>query len=475
MDRHNYKPFRFLVMFLLFFTFSGVFIVQPAEAKTGSKPKPEKTTVSLYTTDKTYKINLLNTKATDKISYSSADKSIVTVSKKGTVKIKGAGQTTVSVVIKRKNTTYKSSIKFKIQEPYIKFTKTPPAKLKTGEKKKLKVKAYGTDAKGYIFKSDNTDILKVSSKGYVTALAPGTATITIYTSDKIAECKTEITVLPINPVVDKLLEIAEDNTGKNYNDKYLCKTTEEAEAMIIDIYSDSKYPVILVEDLYILPQESYFLEKYPAMTLFNYDLCIKYNNGYAVKAYIEREISLFTDEFFIDCAIKTNNPSILNEEETETYNTVMDLANTLKGKTEEETVQNIHDFLVRSHAYPTAFQDNLALHRLADCIDSFYCVCDGYAKCFYFLCNAAGIEALLVHGDAYGSPGKKESHSWNKVKIDGEWYNIDVTWDDPYPDIPGSISYSFYCVTDETLKENHVWDNSGYPLASSEKLGKIYH
>lgn len=53
--------------------------------------------------------------------------------------------------------------------------------------------------------------------------------------------------------------------------------------------------------------------------------------------------------------------------------------------------------------------------------------CEGYAAAMAFLCGEAGIPNYMVTGtDANGS-----THAWNKVLMDGEWYNVDCTWDDP--------------------------------------------
>lgn len=48
-------------------------------------------------------------------------------------------------------------------------------------------------------------------------------------------------------------------------------------------------------------------------------------------------------------------------------------------------------------------------------------VCDGYAKTFQLLCNAAGVNSIITISDG---------HAWNYACINGEWYNVDCTWDD---------------------------------------------
>lgn len=81
-------------------------------------------------------------------------------------------------------------------------------------------------------------------------------------------------------------------------------------------------------------------------------------------------------------------------------------------------------------------------------------LCEGYSKAFSYLCNLAGIENVIVTGDT-GVP-----HMWNMVKLKGNWYHVDVTWDNPddtlreaYPDI---ILYQYFMVTDSVIKNNHT-------------------
>lgn len=52
-------------------------------------------------------------------------------------------------------------------------------------------------------------------------------------------------------------------------------------------------------------------------------------------------------------------------------------------------------------------------------------VCEGYAKAFQLLLNAAGIENAYIVGKANG-----EGHAWNQVKLGNDWYNVDITWND---------------------------------------------
>lgn len=55
-------------------------------------------------------------------------------------------------------------------------------------------------------------------------------------------------------------------------------------------------------------------------------------------------------------------------------------------------------------------------------------VCSGYAHLFYAMCYNAGVPVRIVRGSAEGRNGWG-AHAWNIVQIDGEWYQVDSTWD----------------------------------------------
>ena len=102
--------------------------------------------------------------------------------------------------------------------------------------------------------------------------------------------------------------------------------------------------------------------------------------------------------------------------------------------------------------------------------------CEGYAKAMGYLCDKAGIENMLQ----VGTNAQKASHAWNIVKIDGEWYNIDVTWDDPtdkgYSEF---VRYTYFNVTDaEILNKSHFQNLSYFtpPKCTATKANyQIYY
>ena len=78
-------------------------------------------------------------------------------------------------------------------------------------------------------------------------------------------------------------------------------------------------------------------------------------------------------------------------------------------------------------------------------------VCDSYSRAYQMLCTAAGLECIYVTG--YGNGGY---HGWNLVKIDGQWYHVDTTWDDSgwtYADM-----HRYFLLTDDEMAIDHVWN-----------------
>ena len=91
-------------------------------------------------------------------------------------------------------------------------------------------------------------------------------------------------------------------------------------------------------------------------------------------------------------------------------------------------------------------------------------VCQGYAKALQYLFQRAGMESLLITGDVSG-----ESHAWNLVKVNGDYYYADPTWGDAsytfsnggssFSDAEQPINYDYFLVTSNDLRITHAIQN----------------
>lgn len=126
-----------------------------------------------------------------------------------------------------------------------------------------------------------------------------------------------------------------------------------------------------------------------------------------------------------------------------------------------EKEKAIHDYIVLNTKYDIENYKNYTIpvdsHEAYGVILYGVGVCDGYAKATLLLLTLADIEAEIVTGAAKSSTFW-ESHAWNRVLIDGVWYNLDVTWDDPVPDRgPSTPRTKYFNMSDETFRINHRW------------------
>lgn len=121
----------------------------------------------------------------------------------------------------------------------------------------------------------------------------------------------------------------------------------------------------------------------------------------------------------------------------------------LTNASDYEKVKKIHDYVINRASYDTKLKKSSAYDLLIDQT----AVCEGYTLAAYRLFTDAGLECRVITGSGDG-----ESHAWNIVKVDGQWYNIDLTWDDPISSTGKPIlSYDYFLKSDEEFPR-HVRD-----------------
>lgn len=104
-------------------------------------------------------------------------------------------------------------------------------------------------------------------------------------------------------------------------------------------------------------------------------------------------------------------------------------------------------------------------------------ICLGYTLTFQLFMDMLDVECITVRGYAYM---RTEDHAWNMVRLDGEWYCVDVTWDDPVFswDVPETMKLyyarAYFNVTSDYLRDSdHQWDED-VPEATATKYAWKY-
>ncbi len=138
-----------------------------------------------------------------------------------------------------------------------------------------------------------------------------------------------------------------------------------------------------------------------------------------------------------------------------------------------EKVKRLHDNLVANCQYSMAGYGSRTM-QYRTVYDALVCrqaVCEGLTITFRYLLLLAGIESKKVVSDAM-------HHCWNYVQIGGDWYHVDVTFDNPI--IEGApvgmnrcVSHEFFLLSDAALLakgKHHDWGRLNLPSATDTRF-----
>lgn len=129
------------------------------------------------------------------------------------------------------------------------------------------------------------------------------------------------------------------------------------------------------------------------------------------------------------------------------------------GMSDYEIVCAVNDYLCDVSYYPPNEPYAPETHTAYGALENGVSVCEGYACAAKLLLNAFGIPCDIQIGVCTNGGG----HAWNLVKLDGQWYQLDVTWND------GSTDRDDYLlVTDEYMKRSRTWDYGNYPASATQ-------
>ncbi|WP_341479265.1 immunoglobulin-like domain-containing protein [Clostridium cochlearium] len=148
----------------------------------------------------------------------------------------------------------------------------------------------------------------------------------------------------------------------------------------------------------------------------------------------------------------------------------------------------LHDYIVKTADYnsenyknkATTLEDHTAYGVLVNHIG----VCESYAKAMNLLLKEARIDCKYVTGFSKNNGVKGGGHAWNMVKLGGEWYNLDATWDDPVSDRNGAdsldkdtasmatVNHTYFNIPDSIFNNDHIrgdFEEKNYPKCTATK------
>lgn len=143
-----------------------------------------------------------------------------------------------------------------------------------------------------------------------------------------------------------------------------------------------------------------------------------------------------------------------------------------------EKILFVHDYIVEHTEYDTAGAES-NVHGIwgtaYGCLVQHSAVCEGYAKAFQLIMQRLGIECGICDG-----LGKGALHAWNYVNLNGNYYWIDVTWDDPVlskqdaDDTKSNLRRNYLLINDEMLLRTHSINDDNLFIPKCNSLDENY-
>lgn len=224
---------------------------------------------------------------------------------------------------------------------------------------------------------------------------------------------------------------------------------------LIDEYSDNKSSVeFKIDGIYTYRQI--------------HETIIAYKNDHPENFWLKTSYSYYNldSETYIYLFFNKSKDEI--DEAKEKFNAVVDeiVSNAPKNASDFEIEKYINDYLIDNCEYDHEAAENEKI--IANENDAYgalvdkKAVCEGYARAFQLLCTRLGLDCVNITGESEGV-----GHQWNCVKIEGDWYYVDVTWNDTDGEAE-YLKYDYFNLTTEQLKKTHKIDTAFAELADDE-------
>ena len=127
-----------------------------------------------------------------------------------------------------------------------------------------------------------------------------------------------------------------------------------------------------------------------------------------------------------------------------------------------KVVYLIHDYIINNTKYDEQRSDNNIIEYKSDtaygALIEGYALCGGYTDSMMLFLEKFNIKSYKI---------SSENHVWNHVYLNKNWYNLDLTWDDPInKDGKDLLEHTFFLITNEEMLKldttEHTFDESVY-------------
>lgn len=308
---------------------------------------------------------------------------------------------------------------------------------------------------------EDTDVLRVDENGKATAVGVGYAKVFAQSGNKRTSQSFYIRANSNAPLWQSLDGLSDVLTSKAksgstrytfiYQDSSLRAEQSEVEQLLLDLWKHPAY-VYMINMRYLDFELQNGGHRIEATCSFSYTPSAK-----VARVYAGENLTLNKKEKALKSACDVIiNKYLLKSSETKDW----------------QKVVLLHDYLVSNGAYDKEASTSNIDTKLEKYMDSYSAygllvkgkgTCIAYAESMKLILNVVGIECdYLVGMTKDGIETQTENHVWNRVKLDGSWYHVDATWDDPVPDQEGEVRYDYLFLTDDEMSKTHNWTDHSH-------------
>lgn len=135
-----------------------------------------------------------------------------------------------------------------------------------------------------------------------------------------------------------------------------------------------------------------------------------------------------------------------------------------------EKERYIHDFICQNVRYDKLKKPYS--HEIIGPLGQGVGVCEGIAKTVKILCDSLGIWCMIAISDAAPEEGIKYRHAWNVLRLDGQYFHLDATFDNSLGQ-DGIIRYDYFNLDDGRLFRDH--QPAMYPIPACSQKDRFYY
>lgn len=168
--------------------------------------------------------------------------------------------------------------------------------------------------------------------------------------------------------------------------------------------------------------------------------------GFSWKYYPDSPNLIFVPEYLFE-------KGKIKEHQIALTSRVEKLARQAQGLSEWEKEKYVHDFICENVRYDKLKKPYS--HEIIGPLGQGVGVCEGIAKAVKVLCDALGLWCMIAICGNNPEKGIKYRHTWNIVRIGGQYYHLDATFDNTLGNDKKEIRYDYFNLDDKSIFRDH--------------------